>query len=80
MTEQNDDGLDALSDELAILRSDWDWHFNPETGALACIIPKTAKSEDEWEQRALEMHSAQRTIVPSPKPRENALSRIARAD
>ncbi len=80
MTDKNDDGMEALADSLAIMRSPWDHVYHSETGALAALLPKTAKSESEWERRSLVMHSAQRTIVPPPKVRENSLSRIVRAD
>ena len=80
MADKNDDGMEGLADSLAIMRSPWDHVYHSETGALAALLPKTAKDVDDWERRALAMHQNQRTILPPPKVSENSLSRIVRAD
>ena len=68
MTDETNDGLGALA------------HENAETKKVA-LFPETAKSEHEWEQRAIEMHGNQQTIQLEAKPIENVLrARIARAD
>lgn len=76
------DGLAGLADRLAIMRSGWFRHVNAETGEFA-LFPYTAKSEAEWEQRALAMHEAQEPIRLDAKPEENTLAarkRIMRGD
>lgn len=90
MTDKNDDGMEALADSLAIMRSPWDHVYHSETGALAVMFPKVPHHapgskeqlalEDVWESKAIAMHEAQRTIVPEAKPVENALNKIVRAD
>lgn len=44
------------------------------------VLPMTAQSEDQWEQRALLMHSKQETITIEAKPVENQMARIQRGD
>lgn len=44
------------------------------------VLPMTAQSEDQWEQRALLMHSKQETITIEAKPVENQMARIKRGD
>lgn len=44
------------------------------------VLPMTAQSEDQWEQRALLMHSEQKTITIEAKPAENQMARIKRGD
>ncbi len=73
------DNIDDLMSDLYWLDSGFHRHVNSETGAMA-IFPETAKSEHDWEARALAMHENQRTIIPAPKPRENAMTRITRGD
>ncbi len=80
MTDKNDDGLDDLADKLAIMRSPWDHVYHSETGALAALLPKTAKDVDDWERRCLAMHEQQETLKIDAKPRENVLSKITRGD
>ena len=67
------DGLERLAERLARKRSGWHWHENSETGEVA-LFPETAKSEHEWEARALAMHEKQKTIRLVEKPEENALA------
>ena len=73
------DNIDVLLRDLSYIDSGWHRHENPVTGAVA-LFPETAKNEAEWESRALAMHAEQEAITLPPKPRENALSRIVRAD
>ena len=73
MTNENNDGLNALSEVLAIRRSGYHRHVHSETGAVV-IFPATAKHEYEWERRALEMHNAQVPVIPDAKPEENTLA------
>lgn len=44
------------------------------------VLPMTAKSEDQWEKRALLMHDEQKTITIEAKPVENQMARIKRGD
>lgn len=44
------------------------------------VLPMTAKNEDQWEQRALEMHQEQDIITLEDKPTENVLERMTRGD
>ena len=77
MTDKNDDGMEALANSLAIMRSPWDHVYHSETGALAVMFPKVPHHapgskeqlalEDAWESKAIAMHAAQETIkLPSP--------------
>ena len=76
-----EDAIDALLNRLDTDdASDSDLvcriHRNSENGNIA-ILPETAKSESEWESRALLMHSQQVGITVEPKPLENALAKVA---
>ena len=75
------DGLAELMGALARKNGPWIWHENPETGDLA-VFPKTAKSDQEWEVRALLMHSEQEMITIEDKPTQNefARQRMVRGD
>lgn len=42
--------------------------------------PEQLKLEREWETRALAMHASQEAITLPPKPVENAMTRVVRAD
>jgi hypothetical protein len=44
------------------------------------VMPMTAQNDDQWEQRAIAMHSEQKTITIEAKPVENQMSRIKRSD
>ena len=44
------------------------------------VLPMTAQSDDQWEQRAVLMHQEQRTITIEAKPIENQMARIKRGD
>ena len=44
------------------------------------VLPMTAQSEEQWEDRALLMHDQQKTITIEAKPVENQMSRIKRGD
>ena len=44
------------------------------------VLPMTAKSDEAWEQRALNMHDDQKVIVLEDKPVENNLIRVRRGD
>ncbi len=44
------------------------------------VLPMTAQNEGQWEERALLMHSEQKTITIEAKPVENQMSRIKRGD
>ena len=90
MTDDNDAGMDALADQLAVLRSPWDRVYHSETGALAAMFPRVKHHaqgspeqlalENAWEAKAVAMMEKQRTIVPAAKPVENVLSKITRGD
>ena len=82
MTDENSDGLSGLVHALAIRRSGYIRHENAETGAIV-FFPEMAKSEHEWEARALEMHNAQIPVVLERKAEENVLAnrvRVIRGD
>ena len=84
MNEDNEKGMDALADKLAIMRSPFEHHYNYKTGALSAIFPKVKRhlpgspeqfaAEEEWSARAVAMHAAQTLIVPKPKPSINELA------
>ncbi len=44
------------------------------------ILPMTAQSEEQWEDRALLMHKKQKPITIEAKPVENTLAQIQRSD
>lgn len=44
------------------------------------VLPMTAQSDEKWEQRAVLMHSEQKTITIEAKPVENQMIRIKRSD
>ncbi len=44
------------------------------------VLPMTAKSAEEWEKGAIEMHKGQTTIEIEDKPTENAMLRVKRGD
>ena len=44
------------------------------------VLPMTAQSDEQWEQRALTMHGNQKVIEVEAKPVENNLARIQRGD
>lgn len=44
------------------------------------VLPMTAPSEEQWEQRAVTMHSEQKVITIEAKPVENQMNRIKRGD
>lgn len=44
------------------------------------VLPMTAQSDDQWEQRAVLMHQEQKTITIEAKPVENQMARIKRGD
>lgn len=44
------------------------------------VMPMTATNDDQWEKRAVLMHSEQKTITIEAKPVENTLARIQRSD
>ncbi len=44
------------------------------------VLPMTAQSEEQWENRALLMHDQQKTITIEAKPVENQMARITRGD
>lgn len=76
-----EDAIDALLNRLDIDdASDADLvcriYRNSENGNIA-ILPETAKSESEWEKRALLMHSQQVGTKVEPKPQENLLAKVA---
>ena len=73
------DNIDDLMADLYWLGSGWHRHVNPETGAVA-LFPETAKDDDQWQARAIQMHAAQVPVTLAPKPLENAMRRIVRAD
>ena len=85
-----DDDLDNLMRDLHYIDSGWHRVENPETGKFALFpaVPVFAQGskeqrqlEDEWEAKSLAMHAAQgAAIVPEPKPVENTLRTIKRAD
>lgn len=82
MADSFEDLFESVDDVQQKENSPWYWHENSETGALA-IFPKTAKSESEWEARALLMHDQQVTIRLESKPLENQMAlrkRLARGD
>lgn len=39
------------------------------------FLPAAAKDEDDWEEKALEMHKGQTVLLPEVKPTENAMLR-----
>ena len=90
MADNSDDGMEALADKLAIMRSPWDHHYHPETGKLSALFPRVKNhaqgspeqlaADESWSRRAVAMHAAQTTIVPKPKPIENTMARIVRSD
>lgn len=44
------------------------------------VLPMTAQSDEQWEQRSVQMHSEQKVITLEAKPVENQMSRIKRGD
>jgi len=44
------------------------------------VMPMTAKNDDAWEDRALEMHGGQTLVQIEAKPTENAMLRVKRGD
>jgi len=44
------------------------------------VLPMTAQSDEQWEQRAVLMHDEQKTITIEAKPVENQMTRIKRSD
>lgn len=44
------------------------------------VLPMTAQSDEKWEERAVLMHSEQKTITIEAKPVENQMARIKRGD
>ncbi len=44
------------------------------------VIPMAAKSEEEWEKEAIEMHSNQKVIELEAKPTENTMLRVKRTN
>ncbi len=44
------------------------------------VVPMTAKNDEVWEERALEMHEGQTVIQIEAKPTENAMLRVKRGD
>ena len=84
MSGDNDAGMDALADQLAVMRSPFDHHYHPETGKLAALFPKVKNhaqgspeqfaAEESWSARAVSMHAAQTTVLPKAKPNVNALA------
>lgn len=44
------------------------------------VLPMTAPSDEQWEQRAVNMHDNQKTITIEAKPVENTLARVQRGD
>lgn len=44
------------------------------------VLPMTAQSDEQWERRALDMHSKQTIIEVEAKPVENRLARVQRGD
>ena len=44
------------------------------------VLPMTAQSDEQWEQRAVLMHQEQKTITIEAKPVENQMARIKRGD
>lgn len=44
------------------------------------VLPMTAPSDEQWEQRAVEMHGNQKVITIEAKPVENTLARVQRGD
>jgi len=44
------------------------------------VIPVTAKSDEAWEQRALNMHDNQKVLRLEDKPVENNMTRVRRGD
>ena len=44
------------------------------------VLPMTAKNDDEWEKRALEMHGNQQVITLEAKPQQNHLQKMTRSD
>ena len=84
------DNINNLLRDLALKDSGMHRHENPETGAVVLYpdvpaYPQGSKAqrriEDQWEQRALDMHATQKAITVAPKPRENTYARrVVRAD
>ncbi len=83
------DNIDVLLRDLSYIDSGWHRHENPVTGAVALFpdvprhpsgSPEQRALEDEWEARALQMHSKQTPIHLEAKPQENAMTRIERGD
>lgn len=44
------------------------------------VLPMTAKNEEQWEQRAIEMHGGQKALTLEAKPTENNMNRVQRSD
>lgn len=44
------------------------------------VLPMTAQSDEQWEKRAVLMHSEQKVITIEAKPVENQMARIKRGD
>lgn len=44
------------------------------------VLPMTAQNDEQWERRAVVMHSEQKTITIEAKPVENQMARIKRGD
>lgn len=44
------------------------------------VLPMTAKNDDDWEARAVNMHGSQTVIELEAKPVENTLKRVTRGD
>ncbi len=44
------------------------------------ILPMTAKDDDDWENRAIEMHSDQKVIELEAKPIEGLITKVTRGD
>jgi hypothetical protein len=44
------------------------------------VLPMTAQSEEQWENRAVLMHKEQKMITIEAKPVENQMARITRSD
>ena len=61
--------------ELSLLKAGWHRQENPKTGAVA-IFCMTARSEAEWEQRAIAQSQAadRDTIILRPKAPENSFA------
>ena len=75
-------------DNIAVIKAGWhrvrnaagDWSYFPNVPKYPPGSPEQRALEERWQEGALGMHANQTLILPEPKPRENAMTRIRRGD